>query len=334
MTLDPLADVGLAARVDQYTAGGSYPHSDCGESSVLSVLIDFGHPRPMAAVERMARRHGDVPSDGTHPPAQAACLRENGVPAEVVWGRPRDVMPPALARGRRLIWDVAADLLRSPLSHAIVVDACDADGVHFMDPSGGLYRHISWQRLEVCSRDVGVLVTAPVPVVSGGLRSVDLQPPVHLPSAGMGAILASLLAAWLLSANPAAAGALFLMSVGLALALHAAVQYAEHHPRLRLVVDGPAIRIDGVLRRRLIDRQRVGRGVIVITGAPGRSAATLELIDRSGALLAALPVAPEALRPAALVLRTSGIDGGSPIAVMSRPPGWWLGDPGGGSAAH
>ncbi len=83
---DPHSDLGHFVRitqaghftpVNQLAAGGAYPHADCGEAVVESILIDRGHPTPIRTIEGEAQGT----ATGTFPPGLMKALEDAGISA-------------------------------------------------------------------------------------------------------------------------------------------------------------------------------------------------------------------------------------------------------------
>jgi len=65
--------------VNQLTAGGKFPHADCGEASVKSILASRGKPESIVTIEHDA----DAPSWGTSAAALQKSLADFGIKSTV-----------------------------------------------------------------------------------------------------------------------------------------------------------------------------------------------------------------------------------------------------------
>ena len=76
--------------VNQLTAGGKFPHADCGEASVKSILASRGKPEAIVTIEHDA----DAPSWGTSAAQLQKALADFGVKSTVSSAYPAKNTPP------------------------------------------------------------------------------------------------------------------------------------------------------------------------------------------------------------------------------------------------
>ena len=126
--------------VDQLTAGGTYPHEDCGEACVASILIDFWLADTVAAIEHFDMLAGDNPADGTGGDVHVARLRAVGIPAHVASGDWTQLHASLTAQGLDrcmvAVWSNAAGVPwpGSTIGHWLLW----AGGDTYMNPVGGV----------------------------------------------------------------------------------------------------------------------------------------------------------------------------------------------------
>lgn len=148
-----------AATIDQLTAGGRFPHDDCGESCVASILRDAGHPNPVRAIEEWDATHGENVADGTGGDVHAEFLTLHGVPAHVVTGPVHSYVSAALRRGHRCMVGIFSDVNGDPggpLGHWVLVWGLEGSQYYVMNPIGGRLVRYPVARFEASSQNYGV----------------------------------------------------------------------------------------------------------------------------------------------------------------------------------
>jgi len=125
--------------VNQLTGGGNYPHEDCGESCVISILHDKGIVTTEKIVEAFDYSDNDNPADGTSGRVHSDYLKKNSVGNHVVSGDSGAMINIGRAQGLNrwmlAIWsNRAGDPYTGPgcLGHWVLTD-----GAQVMNPVGG-----------------------------------------------------------------------------------------------------------------------------------------------------------------------------------------------------
>lgn len=167
-----LPAMGNPDLVNQLTAGGQYPHEDCGEACVLSVLVDAGKVSSVRDIEQFDLAHGDNPADGTGGDVHVERLQAAGLGAHVMTGDTRANVVDGISKGHDR-WMVAiwSDHYGDPspgsgIGHWLLVYAYDqgSDTFHVMNPVGGRLVAYSGASIEAAQQSYGVAVETPIGV--------------------------------------------------------------------------------------------------------------------------------------------------------------------------
>jgi hypothetical protein len=156
--------------VDQLTAGGEFPHEDCGESCVASILFDAGRMSSVFDIERFDLNHGDNPADGTGGAVHVARLAKAGIAAHTWSADTRTTVRAAFAHGlNRCMVAIFSDHAGNPspgsgIGHWVLCYGYDpgADVFSVMQPVGGRLVRYSGGSMVAAQQRFGILVDQPV----------------------------------------------------------------------------------------------------------------------------------------------------------------------------
>jgi hypothetical protein len=158
-----------AHPVDQLSAGGQYPHEDCGESCVASILVDAGHADSVHNIEWFDSREGDNPADGTGGQVHIDRLAAAGIPAHAVEGSVGDMVRAGQAKGLdRWMVAIYSNAAGSPYSgagnfgHWVLVYAFDGQTYSVMQPVGGKLQTYTASQLEDNAQGYSIQVDVPI----------------------------------------------------------------------------------------------------------------------------------------------------------------------------
>lgn len=159
-------------RINQLTAGGQYPHEDCGESCASSILTDFGRADPVRDIERFAQEHGDGPADGTGGAVYEVLFRLFGVPSQVHSAPQESWLLPALDHQHECmvaIWSNHAGypLPHSGIGHWVLVYGFDGSKYYFMNPVNAQLDTCSASLLAASAQNYGLEITCVLPKDQG-----------------------------------------------------------------------------------------------------------------------------------------------------------------------
>jgi hypothetical protein len=125
--------------VNQLTAGGTYPHEDCGESCVISILHDEGIVTTEKVVETFDYSDNDNPADGTGGRVHSDFLKGKSIGNHVVSGDSVAMINIGRAQGlNRWMLAIWSNSNGDPytgvgrLGHWVLTD-----GIQVMNPVGG-----------------------------------------------------------------------------------------------------------------------------------------------------------------------------------------------------
>jgi len=150
--------------VNQLTAGGLYPHEDCGESCVASILIDAGQADTVSDIERYDLRGGSI-SGGTSGEVHVHRLQDAGIMAAIDTRETAALLADCRARGlTRVMLAVWSNHLGTPtpatgLGHWILWCG-GADPSLYMQPVGGLLLRYGDAAIIAASQSYAVRVDA------------------------------------------------------------------------------------------------------------------------------------------------------------------------------
>lgn len=157
-----------AYLVNQLTAGGQFPHEDCGESCVASILMDAGKADSVADIEHYDLKGGSI-SGGTSGQVHVDRLAASGIPAHIVSGAVGPMVRDGVARGlNRWMVAIYSNAAGTPYSgpgcvgHWVLVDGFDGTTYSIMQPVGGVAQHYTAAQLEENAQDYSIEVDVPI----------------------------------------------------------------------------------------------------------------------------------------------------------------------------
>lgn len=160
----------MPTLVNQLTAGGQYPHEDCGEACTVSILCDAGKSDTVLGVERFDAAHGDSPADGTGGAVHVARLAAAGISAHVAATDPIAEIEAAVASGvrNRIMVAIFSDHAGNPatpasgIGHWLLWCGVDEAGDVWMQPVGGYIARYTHDQIRAAAQSYNVVIDARV----------------------------------------------------------------------------------------------------------------------------------------------------------------------------
>ncbi|HEY7350056.1 MAG TPA: hypothetical protein VH599_17185 [Ktedonobacterales bacterium] len=172
-------------RINQLTAGGQYPHEDCGESCASSILTDFGRPHSVRDIEDFAKKYGDAPKGGTGAEVYHALFHQYGVPSILRRGLQADWLLPALDNKHECMVAIWSNHAGDPtpgstLGHWVIVYGYDDAKYYFMNPVNEQLQTCSIQQLRDAAQNLGLEITTVLPKdQEGGSHGMLVHHPLN-----------------------------------------------------------------------------------------------------------------------------------------------------------